>query len=241
MKRSLRKSAPRRSRDRSAPLTKHDLYDYFRKTLGLTWSEAREYFVELERLALRELKRNGEFVLPGMVKLVVQKRKARIGRNPATGETIKVPPAAVVKARIDSALRDSIVPKRDLGYASGWRPNGAKKKGAKLDGGGGAGRGSQSRFGGPKTKYYAAVPYEDAFFLGWKYGSEPERNADVVRVHYATDRKPDRLEGHFTAKRSETLSFGWCDIAVPRDHRLPLMPPRRPRPMPESKFRESSH
>ena len=41
-----------------------------------------------------------EFVLPGMVKLVVQKRKARMGRNPATGEAIKIPAKTVVKARI---------------------------------------------------------------------------------------------------------------------------------------------
>ena len=59
-----------------------------------------------------ELKRSGEFVLPGMVKLVVQKRKARMGRNPATGEAIKIPAKTVVKARIAKQLKDTVLPKK---------------------------------------------------------------------------------------------------------------------------------
>ena len=54
----------------------------------------------------------GEFVLPGMVKLVVQKRKARMGRNPATGEAIKIPAKTVVKARIAKQLKDAVLPKK---------------------------------------------------------------------------------------------------------------------------------
>jgi len=45
-----------------------------------------------------------------MVKLVVQKRKARMGRNPATGETIKIPAKKVVKFRVAKAVKDAIVP-----------------------------------------------------------------------------------------------------------------------------------
>ena len=52
------------------------------------------------------------FVLPGMVKLVVQKRKARMGRNPATGEAIKIPAKTVVKARIMKQLKDTVLPKK---------------------------------------------------------------------------------------------------------------------------------
>jgi DNA-binding protein HU-beta len=47
-----------------------------------------------------------------MVKLVVQKRKARLGRNPATGEPIKIPAKTVVKARIIKQLKDSVLPKK---------------------------------------------------------------------------------------------------------------------------------
>src|SRR5689334_24950920 len=69
-------------------------------------TQAREFFDELTALSEKELKRSGEFVLPGMVKLVVQKRKARMGRNPATGEAIKIPAKTVVKARIAKQLKE---------------------------------------------------------------------------------------------------------------------------------------
>ena len=49
---------------------------------------------------------------PGMVKLVVQKRKARMGRNPATGEAIKIPAKTVVKARIAKQLKDAVLPRK---------------------------------------------------------------------------------------------------------------------------------
>ena len=66
----------------------------------------------LTTLSEKELKRAGEFVLPGMVKLVVQKRKARMGRNPATGEAIKIPAKTVVKARIAKQLKDAVLPRK---------------------------------------------------------------------------------------------------------------------------------
>ena len=73
-------------------------------------TQAREFFDELTTLSEKELKRSGEFVLPGMVKLVVQKRKARMGRNPATGEAIKIPAKTVVKAQIAKQLKDAVLP-----------------------------------------------------------------------------------------------------------------------------------
>ena len=51
-------------------------------------------------------------VLPGMVKLVKQHRKARMGRNPATGEAIKIPAKTVVKARIAKQLKDAVLPRK---------------------------------------------------------------------------------------------------------------------------------
>ena len=53
--------------------------------------------------------KNG-FTLPGLGKLVLVNRKARMGRNPATGEQIKIPAKKVVKFRVAKAVRDSIVP-----------------------------------------------------------------------------------------------------------------------------------
>ena len=65
-------------------------------------------FEELELLTEQELLRCGEFVLPGVVKLVVQQRKRRLGRNPATGATVEIPAKQVVKARIAKQLKDVI-------------------------------------------------------------------------------------------------------------------------------------
>jgi DNA-binding protein HU-beta len=57
-------------------------------------------------------KKNGSFTLPGIGKLVLQKRKARKGRNPATGEAIKIPAKTVVKMRIAKTCKEAVVPAR---------------------------------------------------------------------------------------------------------------------------------
>ena len=91
---------------------KSELFSHFAERFDVKRTQARDFFDELAVLCEKELKRSGEFVLPGMVKLVVQKRKARLGRNPATGESIKIPAKTVVKARIIKQLKDSVLPKK---------------------------------------------------------------------------------------------------------------------------------
>jgi DNA-binding protein HU-beta len=91
---------------------KSELFAHFADRFEMKRAQARDFFDELAMLAEKELKRAGEFVLPGMVKLVVQKRKARTGRNPATGETIKIPAKTVVKAKIVKQLKDSVLPRK---------------------------------------------------------------------------------------------------------------------------------
>ena len=59
-------------------------------------------------LTEQELLRCGEFVLPGIAKLVVQKRERRTGRNPATGASVEIPAKQVVKARIAKPLKDVV-------------------------------------------------------------------------------------------------------------------------------------
>ncbi len=61
-------------------------------------------------VAVAETKKNGVFVLPGLGRLVKVERKARMGRNPATGEAIKIPAKKVVKFRVAKAVKDAIVP-----------------------------------------------------------------------------------------------------------------------------------
>ena len=91
---------------------KSELFAHFAERFELKRAQAREFFDELSALSERELKRSGEFVLPDMVKLVVQKRKARMGRNPATGEAIKIPAKTVVKARVVKKLKDAVLPRK---------------------------------------------------------------------------------------------------------------------------------
>jgi DNA-binding protein HU-beta len=71
---------------------------------------ARTILDGLASIAVAEVKKSGVFVLPGIGRLVRVDRKARTGRNPATGETIKIPAKKVVKFRVAKAAKDAIVP-----------------------------------------------------------------------------------------------------------------------------------
>src|SRR3954453_5124868 len=64
----------------------------------------------LSSMAIAEVKKNGVFVMPGIGRLVRVDRKARTGRNPLTGESIKIPAKKVVKFRVAKAAKDAIVP-----------------------------------------------------------------------------------------------------------------------------------
>ena len=60
-------------------------------------------------IAYKETKANGEFSVPGLGKLVKKHRKARMGRNPATGEEISIPAKTVLKFRVSKAAKDSVL------------------------------------------------------------------------------------------------------------------------------------
>lgn len=76
----------------------------------ITNKQARAVLDNLSAVAVSEVKKNGVFVLPGIGRLVRVERKARMGRNPATGAAIKIPAKKVVKFRVAKAAKDSIVP-----------------------------------------------------------------------------------------------------------------------------------
>jgi DNA-binding protein HU-beta len=63
----------------------------------------------LGAIAYKEIKKNGEFVLPGFGKLVKQKRKARAAFNPKTQQKIKIPAKTVVKFRVAKAAKDGVL------------------------------------------------------------------------------------------------------------------------------------
>jgi DNA-binding protein HU-beta len=73
-------------------------------------AKAKEMLTFLSETAIKEVKKNGLFVVPGLGRLVRVDRKARMGRNPATGQAIKIAAKKVVKFRIAKAAKDAIVP-----------------------------------------------------------------------------------------------------------------------------------
>ena len=75
---------------------------------GLPKKQVKDFLTDLTDLAYREAKK-GEFAIPGLGKLVRQKRKARLGRNPATGEEIKIPAKTVLKFRVAKAAKDAVL------------------------------------------------------------------------------------------------------------------------------------
>ena len=76
---------------------------------GLKKSEVKGVFDALTELATSEVKKNGEFTIPGFGKLKKTNRKAREGRNPATGEIIKIPAKTTVKFSVGKAMKDSVL------------------------------------------------------------------------------------------------------------------------------------
>jgi len=92
------------------PMTKSQVTAYFANKFKMPKKLMNEMIDEIACLAAAETKKNGVFVLPGIGKLVKSNRKARKGRNPATGETIKIPAKTVVKARLSKAFKESVVP-----------------------------------------------------------------------------------------------------------------------------------
>jgi len=91
-------------------MTKSATMSYLAQKSNLSKKQVAEMFDEMVSLATKEAK-NG-FVLPGFGKLVVANRKARIGRNPQTGEPIKIPAKRVCKFRIAKSLKDTVLGKK---------------------------------------------------------------------------------------------------------------------------------
>jgi DNA-binding protein HU-beta len=94
------------------PMTKSQIVSHFAKKFELSKKTASGIIEEVAALAVSETKKAGSFTLPGIGKLVLVKRKARMGRNPATGEAIEIPAKTVVRMRVAKAAKDAIVPSR---------------------------------------------------------------------------------------------------------------------------------
>lgn len=92
-----------------AKLTKSAVLKTLAEKTGITKKQSGIYMDALVALAYKEAKNS--FTIPGLGKLVLVNRKARLGRNPATGATIQIPAKKVVKFRIAKAAKDAILKK----------------------------------------------------------------------------------------------------------------------------------
>jgi len=88
-------------------LTKSQTAASVAETVGVTKKQAVQAIEALVALAYKNAKNS--FTIPGLGKLVLVNRKARMGRNPATGEQIKIPAKRVVKFRVAKAAKDAIL------------------------------------------------------------------------------------------------------------------------------------
>ena len=91
-------------------MTKTQLVRLLAEKLELTNKQTAAFLETLAETAVKETKKSGEFTIPGIGKLVKAERKARIGRNPQTGEAIKIKAKTVVKFRVAKAAKDAIAP-----------------------------------------------------------------------------------------------------------------------------------
>ena len=91
-------------------MTQSQILQTLTEQCEITKKDADSLMTTLAQTAIKEVKKNGVFVLPGIGRLVRVDRKARMGRNPATGAAIKIPAKKAVKFRIAKAAKDAIVP-----------------------------------------------------------------------------------------------------------------------------------
>ncbi|MBV9072797.1 MAG: HU family DNA-binding protein [Acidobacteria bacterium] len=93
-------------------MTKTALVRNVAEKLQVNNKQAAAFLEHLAETAVKETKKNGVFVIPGLGRLVKAERKARMGRNPQTGEPIKIKAKTVVKFRVAKAAKDAIAPKK---------------------------------------------------------------------------------------------------------------------------------
>jgi DNA-binding protein HU-beta len=93
-------------------LTKTQLVRHLAEKTEIPNKTAAAFLEELADVAVKETKKNGIFVVPGLGRLVKAHRKARVGRNPQTGEPIQIKAKTVVKFRVAKAAKDAIAPKK---------------------------------------------------------------------------------------------------------------------------------
>ena len=91
-------------------MTKTQLVALMAEKIEITKKQATSFFETLADLAVTQAKKNGVFVLPGLGRLKKVQRSARMGRNPQTGEAIKIKAKTTAKFYIAKSVKDAIAP-----------------------------------------------------------------------------------------------------------------------------------
>ena len=91
-------------------MTKSQIAEHMAGKTGLTKKATTQLLEDFAALAYQQAKHT--FTIPGLGKLVLVNRKARMGRNPQTGAEIKIPAKRVVKFRVAKAAKDAILGKK---------------------------------------------------------------------------------------------------------------------------------
>jgi len=89
-------------------ITKGEIITHLAKKTGTTKKVANQFLEEFVKLSYREAKK--DFTIPGLGKLSVANRKQRIGRNPATGQTMVIPAKKVLKFKVGKPAQDAVFP-----------------------------------------------------------------------------------------------------------------------------------
>jgi len=95
-----------------AGMTKSQLVRHMAEKTGLNNKTAAAFLEHLAETAVKETKKAGVFIVPGLGRLKKVQRKARMGRNPQTGEPIKIAAKTTAKFYLAKAVKDSIAPKK---------------------------------------------------------------------------------------------------------------------------------
>jgi DNA-binding protein HU-beta len=95
-----------------AGMTKTQIVRHLAEKVGTNNKTAAGFLEHLADTAIKETKKTGVFVIPGLGRLVKVQRKARMGRNPQTGEPIQIKAKTVCKFRVAKAAKDAIAPKK---------------------------------------------------------------------------------------------------------------------------------
>jgi len=95
---------------KATPKTKAQIVTQMAEDVGITKAQAKAAIESLVQMSYNGAKSKEGFTIPGIGKLIKVRRKARKGRNPATGEAIKIPAKTTLKFRISKAAKDAVVP-----------------------------------------------------------------------------------------------------------------------------------